>query len=163
VIVSDHGEFLGEHDLLDHGHYLWEPNNLVPMMVFSTERSFELPEPVSALRAYDLARGDFDAPTRPITAFAYPGQRWYRASGGRVGGSSSVALWSGDAKLVWRDGKASLYDLSADPDEQHPRDASDHPLLPELLENVRRYLAPSKNAPSSPEMIEMLRSIGYVE
>ncbi len=163
VITSDHGEFLGEHGLLDHGHYLWEENVRVPLVVVDADRSVELPEPVSAMYAYDLVLGEYGRPPPPVVSFGYPSEQWYRRSDGHVGGTSSVAMWSGDSKLLWQDGKTSLFDLRADPDEKSPRDPSGHPLLPGLREQVKRYLAPTENAPVDPEMIEVLRSMGYME
>lgn len=68
VITSDHGEYLGEHGLLGHGHYLHDENQVVPLLV----QPGTLPDgPVSALATYDLVRGQPVSP-RPVRAAAWP-------------------------------------------------------------------------------------------
>lgn len=164
IVTSDHGEFLGEHGLLDHGHYVYEPNNRVPFVYWETGRRLDLPTPMSAISAFDLALGDASRlATTPVVASAYPGRRWIERSKGAVGGSSSVAIWAGHTKLMWMDGRTSKYDLHADPLERSPASADGDPLLPSLEAHVKRFSAPVAASPMSPEMLERLRSLGYVK
>ncbi len=163
VVVSDHGEFLGERGLLDHGMYLWESNNRVPMLVWESDREHGFPTPFPTEELFHVVQGlPVEAPEH-ARAFAYPSERWQRRSGGRVGQHASVGLWQGDDKLLWTDGDVVRYDLSADPDEQAPLPAEDHPALPSLLEQVERYQQAAPAPPPSREVIEQLRAAGYLD
>jgi hypothetical protein len=165
VIVSDHGEFLGEHGLARHGRYVWEPNQRVPLLVLDTQREIELPSPVSALHVFSLVRdGALPDQPSPPHAVAYPDALWLARSGGRVGGSTSAAVWAGSEKLVWSDGQAVRYDLAADPEEANPLPVEKHPLALQLSAFVERVRTSSDRiATPSPELIETLRAVGYVE
>lgn len=164
VVTSDHGEFLGEHGLLDHGHYLYEPNNRVPFLYRETGRQVTLPDPMSGLNAFDLVLGDDSRlSSTPVLAFAAPGPRWIHRSGGRVGKSNCVALWTHDRKLLWMDGKVSKYDLRTDPGELSPLSADGDPLLPVIEDAAKRFAARTSTAPMSKEMLDRLRSVGYVQ
>ncbi len=74
VVTSDHGEHLGEHQLLGHGHYLNDENQIVPLLVkdhVATEQPV-LPEGfISATLAHDLVRG-LPLEDRPVRAAAWP-------------------------------------------------------------------------------------------
>jgi hypothetical protein len=165
VVVSDHGEFLGEHGLARHGRYVWEPNQRVPLLVLDTEREVELPSPVSALHVFTLVRnGGLPDPLSPPLGVAFPDGLWLSRSGGVVGGSTSAALWSGSEKLVWIDGKAVRYDLAEDPEEANPLPLGAHPLAPDLLAYVRSVRASQqRDAALSPELHQALRAMGYLE
>jgi hypothetical protein len=165
VIVSDHGEFLGEHGLTRHGRYVWEGNQRVPLLVFDTERQIALPSPVSAMHVFSLVR-DGVLPEMPARAHAvaYPDGLWLERSGGLVGGSTSAALWNGSEKLVWSDGRTARYDLERDQGELNPLILGDHPLASELTALADRVLASRRRATDgSRELDEVLRALGYVE
>ena len=118
VITSDHGEFLGEHQLLDHGHYVFDENQRVPLWTNAVD---ELPSPVSAMEAYWLLLGDWAAractpwpgPT-PADALAPTGGRSATAaprcgpppasrcgSTGRTTGGTTWSRWSAAASRSW--------------------------------------------------------------
>ncbi len=165
VIVSDHGEFLGEHGLARHGRYLWQPNNRVPLMVLDTEREVELPSSLSALHAFSLVR-DGALPTELVRphAVAFPDDFWLARSGGRVGGSLSAALWNGPDKLLWIDGETFRYDLENDSEELNPVSADGTPLAAELEALVARVRAVARrDGEFDAEMVEALRAVGYVQ
>jgi arylsulfatase A-like enzyme len=69
---------------------------------------------------------------------------WTRREGGGFGGKTIEALRKGDWKLVWNDpfGKAELYNLADDPQEQHnliaerPKIAND--LRTALMKHIQR-------------------------
>lgn len=165
VVTADHGEFLGEHGLARHGRYLWEPNNRVPLLVIGPE-PVALDAPVSAMEVFDLlfegARPD--EPLLPA-ATAVPDTLWLKRSGGRVGGSTSAALWTPDAKLLWRDGEFLRYDLAADPAERHPAplpdEAPGRAHLAALVERLRQQI--DREAGEAPgELLERLKALGYI-
>ena len=56
VITSDHGEMLGEHQLLDHGHYVWQNNVAVPLIYKNVGPTEPLPSPIDAIYAHHLAK-----------------------------------------------------------------------------------------------------------
>jgi hypothetical protein len=166
AIVSDHGEFLGEHQLLRHGRYLWEPNNTVPLLLWASPGAGALPtlppRPSARLVHDWLLDGELDA-APPARAAAYPDRLWQERSGGLVGGSTSAAWWEGATKWVWQDGTVSRYDLDVDPGELRPRPAD---IVPDgfsaWVEAVRASGRRRVEA-TDPELIEALRAAGYVE
>ena len=95
TITSDHGEHVGEHNLLGHGHYLNEENQRVPLI--STR---PLPDgPISATVVYDLALGN-EPQERPVRAVSYPHKTrkaWFKEQG--LFGQTRVRSWS--PELDW--------------------------------------------------------------
>lgn len=169
IVVSDHGEFLGEHQLARHGRYLWEPNQRVPLLYWerdatgATTAGPDLDAPMSALEAYDLAlHGRRARPHRPVEAVAFPDATWQRISEGRVGKETSAALWHGDEKIVWVDGDITAYDLAEEPGEEIGDEAGASGALEELVERTLR--ARDRHVEDAdPALIEALRAAGYVE
>ena len=144
VVTADHGEFLGEHGLLDHGHYLEDENQRVLLLV-DGEGVEALPEgPVSATQAFHLARDGALAPDGvPVEATTYPHRQREVWSGGAAYGQSSVARWSDTGRELWTDGQAAP------------------PALSGLVERAQR--SGSRGGGASAEVLEMLRAAGYVE
>jgi hypothetical protein len=166
VVVSDHGEFLGEHGLLRHGRYLWEGNNRVFLLVHDTEGPVsELPEPVSAMEAHTLVRDGVRPAELPVLAAAWPDRTWLEESGGAVGGSTSVALWTAEDKVTWQDGAWTRRWPARDPAElQAEPVGEDDPVIGVLGPVVSRVQASADRAlETDPALIEALRSAGYVE
>jgi len=167
VVTSDHGEFLGEHQLARHGRYLWEPNVRVPLIV----RGFPgaaFPEPVSALVVHDLLKsGKLPEPMPPIIAAAFPDRFWFERSGGAVGGSTSVALWFSETKLLWQDGHAFRLSLEDDPEEMHPLPLAGEIFeksgLAELASRAGRGAQAAQELDLEPDLERALRAGGYVE
>ncbi len=167
IVTSDHGEFLGEHDLLSHGIFVYEPDTRVPLVFVSSSpsSSFKTSRPMAALASYDLALdGALRDIPRPVRAAGYPDGLLSKLFGDRLT-ATTAAHWNGDEKLFYINGKYSIFDLKADPDELDPRPMPDnHPLrkrfegfVEQILQTSRRKTEPSK------EMIEALRALGYVE
>ena len=169
VVVSDHGEFHGEHGLLRHGRYLWEPNNRVFLMVHelgSPDDAPPLPEPVSAMEAHALVRtGARPLVPLPALAAAWPDRTWLEQSGGVVGGSTSVGRWQGDEKVVWQDGVWTRYSPRLDPAELHGEPVPEpDPVRAELQPVVDAVQASAaRSLETDPALIEALRAAGYVE
>ncbi len=171
VVVSDHGEFLGEHGLVDHGRYLWEPNQRVFLLHAwrgpgrPDDELRSLPRGLSALSAWHLTRnGRLPAAQGPVTAATWPDAYWQELSGGRLGTSMSAAVWSGDEKLVWQDGVSMVYDLAADPAEARPTPLpADHPLGAALEALVARVKADAAGPVAlDPELVRQLQAAGYM-
>jgi len=188
IVTSDHGEEFREHDRLQHGHALYEESVRVPLIVLAPGigdgRVVE--QPVSLLdlapTILDLARlpsephfegrslrplleADGD-PERAavVLELAAKGD----ASDSRVHG---LGLIRGSAKLlVDTSGRASIYDLAADPGEKRPLDPRSSETGVELLatlERVRSAMAQRASEPTagpgrSEEEMERLRELGYL-
>lgn len=166
VLTSDHGELLGEHDYVGHtGTKLYEPVTRVPLLVMGAD--VELPPsgtPMSALHAYDLVLEGRLGADRPARTAAFPNPKWPEWFGLEPT-TPAGALRVGRHKLLRVDGETSVYDLGADPGEQRPLDAADHPAREALEDFVERVVeAHERDAPtSSDEAQEQLRALGYVE
>jgi hypothetical protein len=160
VVTSDHGEFVGEHGLLQHGVHPWEQNQRVPLLYLDSRgrRPLEgLYGPVSAIQAHHLVLHGRLAEV-PVVASSQPKEHWRRLSGGRVVPARAAVTWRGGEKLAWVDGRTARYDLVADPMEASPLPADD---LPEL-EWIATW--PERGpAEVDEELASMLRSLGYTE
>ncbi len=165
VVTSDHGELLGEHGLLGHGHYLWEEVTRVPLLVLDSAGAPALPADLNALDAFSLVR-DGALPGRPAPplSVALPEGSWVKWSGGRFGAETSLAAWDGDDKLLWTDGEWARYDLAADPGEAAPAPGEAHPLRG-LLEPAIEATEESAARPfeGGEGLSEALKAMGYVE
>jgi hypothetical protein len=152
VIVSDHGEFLGEHRLLRHGRYLYEENARVPLVVLDSSGAPELPSPVAGLEAYDLALNGVLG-HRPVRAAAFPDKVWMEQSAGLAGASTSAAIWTAEGKQLWMDGSLR--------DEGDPLDASPTLEMQVLVDHVTA--SRDRDQAMSPELEAALRAAGYLE
>ncbi|MEC8422950.1 MAG: sulfatase-like hydrolase/transferase, partial [Myxococcota bacterium] len=145
VVTSDHGEFMGEHGLLDHGHYLEDENQRVLLLV-GGDGAPELPDRVlSATEAFHLVRdGELAPGGMPVEAVTYPHRQREAWTGGVAYGRTAAARWTRGRRLLWED--------------DHPR------IPPELAELVGRVeRSGSRNGGTSEGVLEMLRAAGYVE
>ncbi|MDH3653054.1 MAG: sulfatase-like hydrolase/transferase [Myxococcales bacterium] len=168
VITSDHGEYLGEHRLVEHGRpYFYEPVTRVPLLFFSTEGKVELPDDVPSIVVHSLARDGVlpePLPTRLASVFrkgSEPSSLDVPCS------SSSAALWLGESKLVANQGEVVRYDLRPDPSEKQPLPADDQPAAAKLLEYCRAldraYASrPVPDAELSEELSAQLKALGYL-
>lgn len=173
VVTSDHGEMLGEHMLLDHGHYVWESDVRVPLLVRGVEEPPDLSQPISALHAFHLLRdGHLPDVLTPPSSVAWPHMRRCYHTRGKAFCSTSAALWDGDDKLVWMHELSALeptlmrFDLSVDPDETSPLPlTADHPRYDELIALSKATIADSGSDQEEIDksVIEALRAAGYLE
>ena len=166
VITSDHGEYLGEHDLLSHGIFVYEEDTRVPFLYRNSESDtpLTLDGPVSALEAYDLAlTGRLPNKPRPVRAAGYPDGLLSKLFGDRLV-ATTAAHWNGKEKLFYLNGEYSLFDLAEDPDEASPEPLpEDHPLRHSFEKFVRQVIETGKRSVEpTPEMIEALKKLGYV-
>ncbi len=200
VVLADHGELLGEHGEFGHGLSIFQPTMHVPLLVRlpGVVKSARVAAPVStaAVFATVLEALSIDAKAPGVVPSLLPVLK------GRPGGTpvlserfagdsgkgrehplldNSVRLRayrSGPLKLVETSaGKAFLYDLSADPDEDHDLAAE----RPEEVARLRRELdtwcaamgipglgaagagAGDAAATMDPAARERLKALGYVE
>jgi hypothetical protein len=168
VITSDHGEYLGEHRLVEHGRpFFYEPVTRVPLLYFSTEGEVEIPDDVPSIAVHSLARdGVLPEPLPDRLASVF--RKGSEASSPDVPcSSSSAALWLGESKLVANQGEVLRFDLRADPGENQPLPAGDHPAAAELLEYCRALdrahaSRPVPDAELSDELSEQLKALGYL-
>ena len=145
VVSSDHGELLGEHNLIDHGHYLFDENQRVPLLVWDGGRGPSMPEPVSALHAFELARdGAFPAELGAVEAVAWPHVERAAWSGGRAYDVTSAALWTEDGQTLWMDHQG------------------DPPAALAALVAAARA-SEARAVEVDPAVMEMLQAAGYVE
>jgi len=166
VVTSDHGELLGEHELLGHGTFVYEAIARVPLLYRASEGSVRIDAatPLAALAAYDLASGGaLPVKPRPVRAAGFPDGLLTELFGGRFS-SENAAIWSGREKFVASGDELGLVDLAADPGEaspsplpaDHPRRAALEGFVAQMRKTAARAAAPSQ------EMIEALRALGYV-
>ncbi|MCB9795569.1 MAG: sulfatase-like hydrolase/transferase [Alphaproteobacteria bacterium] len=165
IITSDHGEFLGEHGLLDHGRYTWQEDVQVPLLMMGPGTPEALPEPLSTVDVFTLTlRGQLDSPS-PVRVAAWPDGSWLRHLDGELGGHTTAALRVGSEKWVWTDGEVQRFDLASDPGELHPLEVpEDHPQRAALLVWAERVKADAMRAQAmDPALLEALRAAGYME
>ncbi len=165
VITSDHGEFLGEHQLLRHGCYTWEPVTKVPFLFFDSklEEQITLPEPFSAVNAFHLVL-DGKLPDTPVPVQSYSKKRDKDV---KVG-SDMAALWlPGREKLVWQRDDYFLFDLNQDPGEDgRVTLPSEHPgraRIEAMAKAHSDHLANIRSKDVDEDRKAELEALGYVE
>jgi arylsulfatase A-like enzyme len=190
LITSDHGEYFGEHQLIEHNKDLYEPALAIPFLLKDAgqREGRVVTEPVSlvhvpwllAQRTDALSEDDFpyswpDAVllaenhyTRLNTLAGPAGHRFQR---------SRLALYDGEHKYIHStDGAFELFDLARDPGEQRNL-IHEQPGVGKRLANRLRdalsarihdldtfdegQLSPEE-MDLSPELMEQLRSLGYL-
>lgn len=165
AIVSDHGEYVGERDLLRHGSGTYEPVTRVPLVWIDSMATapLTLPEPVSAAVVHGLLRdGALPDPLPPPVAVSTGIPNSVKPSW------DSVSAWGpSTSKLMWLEGKTYHFDLDADPEERlATRPPEDHPRA-ELLRTRVEALQAGKEAVATravtPEVQQALEALGYVE
>ncbi|MFZ5477600.1 MAG: sulfatase-like hydrolase/transferase [Myxococcota bacterium] len=165
VVVSDHGEFLGEKGLLDHGHYVWEPDARVPLLVAEIGTDAEpppLPSPVNALHAFHLVRdGELPDTLAPVASAAWPHVKRCADLEGAAFCATSAAWWEGATKWVWSDGVVTAYDLATDPGEDHPIEAPPPPNFDAFVKDVVAQSGAEDTL--DPKVKEALEAAGYLE
>lgn len=162
VITSDHGEMLGEHGLLEHSSYLYDPVVQVPMVVFDTTRPPPaLPERMSAIEAYHLVR-DGELAGREVLASAHASEVRIAQSAGRLQEPDSAARWVAGQKELWMNRQTQQFDLTVDPGEMAPTVVDPSPQLVRFIELIEAP-APEDPTGSDPELERMLQAVGYLD
>jgi arylsulfatase A-like enzyme len=184
AVTSDHGEYLGEHGLVEHTYLLYTQVLAVPLVLRAPglPEGLRVPTPVSLQDLHDtllelalgepgpaslvpLARGE--ARDRgPIRAVAYPRTRR---------GDAKVLQFGyryqreGDQALVLRsDGRRELYDLASDPGMERDLAEARPERAAELAARAAAGFQELRGEPGAPVQIppesrERLRALGYTD
>jgi arylsulfatase A-like enzyme len=192
VVVSDHGENLGEHGLYGHNTSLAQALLRVPLVVWGHKvdvGSGRIDDPVSLRHLPEwltgLADGDGTPPQggEAVVSEYESSSRWIPPDVRRaiaddevsvppLARHAGVAIRDGRWKYVTlEDGSEALFDLGQDPDEEH--DVA--PLRPDSVRRfrplreaweLRRRVQPSYDGTGEKaegEIAEHLRELGYIE
>jgi arylsulfatase A-like enzyme len=188
VITSDHGEYFGEHALVEHSKDVYQEVLFVPLIVKAPRQargrveervvsSVDVPRLI--LEGFTAARRERLVPlfpyvpgNHPVVAEAYFTRskdlfdpRWgFRFARVRT------ALFEWPIKLIASsDGRHELYDLAADPREAASLFATRGDVAGRLTGRLQAFLAsrprasgPDDARPQSDEDLEELRALGYV-
>mgnify|MGYP002777276563 CR=1 FL=1 len=186
VVTADHGEYFGEHDLVEHSKDVYEQALRIPLIVKRPVqregRVVEAPMSLADVPALVLREAAPEVAQRRAADFPgtsgllghvaqarYARRRDLEAEWGPRFQRERDALYVERFKLIHSsDGKHELYDLSADPGEQtnlFPREQARVTALVRWMERLR--LAGEgggvlPRAPSSAELAE-LAALGYVD
>jgi hypothetical protein len=161
VVTADHGEMLGEHGALEHGPYLYEGTQRVPILVVGGESPIPRDGPLSAMVVHSLVRtGRLPSPLPAPLAVAPVHEPFRRWSGGRFGGAVQVARWEDADKTIAVERAGVRYDLAADPGEVAPRPLD---TLPADVDAVATRMAEPPAAPAEPKLTAALKALGYLE
>ncbi len=181
VILSDHGEYLGEHSLLEHSKDVYEQALQVPLLVSGPDiapgqddRPVQLADvahwivdwtgvqPLPGERSSsDLLVSELYGSRLRDLGNAHYGERFNRVR---------RAFRRGDRKLILgSDGSMEAYDLAQDPQELH--DLSDQDWAQQLAEEAREWIRlheegtrpEPRQAEMDREVEERLRGLGYLE
>ena len=169
IITSDHGELLGDHGLLDHGHYAYQANVEVPLVIANLGgppdmewEEVDLPERVSAVVVHDLLlTGRLPSPLPPVHLIAWPHARRCANLDGQAFCNLQAAIWEGDQKLIWDEGEVKSYDLSQDPQELRGSAAATTDELSALAKSGKRDERDDSKTDGT--VTEMLKAAGYLE
>jgi len=161
VVTSDHGELLGEHDVVGHGTHVWEPLTHVPYFAGpKANLPRELPTDCVSLATLP------DLVTRSLGIE----HRWpvdLEAPGPMVSQREGQIAYTEDCrhKAVFRKQIWSVFDLVADPAEEQPL-ATDQG-LPAAYQawaaQVPEGTTSMEGVSLHPDTVEQLRVLGYVE
>jgi len=183
VVTSDHGEALGDHELVNHGVSLFQDQVHVPLLIEAPglpARVDTTPlSQIDLLRTIlDLAGVGADPETHgqdvagdgtdrsPVVVEAFP-ESWIGQLDAERG-LRERAWIAGRLKLLRReDGAVRLFDVIADPAEQHDLSAQD-PDAAALVRALAAWVAATPQAEGdAPEVdrrtLDAMRSLGYVE
>ena len=177
VVTSDHGEEFLEHGRLGHARTLYQEVVAVPLLVrIPGWEPGVVEEPVALLDVFPTLLDALGLPPEPgVEGVLLPRPGEARASDGRIlfsatdrRGRKRAAL-DGRFKLIRHlTGELELYDLRADPGEQHDIAAAGVPELERLeaaLVDFERRMRSARRAERrlelSPEDEEALEELGY--
>lgn len=167
VLVSDHGEGLGEHGELLHGNLLYQSTVHVPLVIVGPGvRPGVSDQPVSIRRVYhtilDWAGLESTHSLRRESAEVVLGEAMKPFL--NYGWQPQVMAVDGVHKSILA-GRVEMYNVAADPGET--RDIANEPGRPEEPVALRDYAPPSPAAARAPEALDAearrrLASLGYV-
>jgi arylsulfatase A-like enzyme len=188
VLTSDHGEYFGEHGLIEHGKDVYQGGLWIPLIVkYPNQSKGEIVE--GEVSSADIPRLMFsrfpreiaerylpqfsDQPNERIVIsenyYVFPAF-WKLARQDRFNRQRTV-IYDWPYKLIQSsDGKHELYDLESDPDEMENLFARQSNVADEMRDRFDRFksgreemLEPGEEAIApTPEQIEELKALGYL-
>lgn len=184
VVTSDHGEFLGEHGLLEHDNELYEEALRVPLLVKLKKQTLaarldsriglaDVPALIERALGAAAAPGTLaepaGSPEPAVLAEYWTPPRTRRLNPARFRARVLRAIGLGSYKLIERDdGDDALYDLAQDPQEQRNLLETDPVRAREIRARALAGLPPLASASSTrkppeadAETRERLRALGY--
>lgn len=186
AVTSDHGEYLGEHGLWEHGKTVYTEVIDVPLVIAAPGRLPAGKRVTTPVQMHDLHDTVLDlagiAPEAPgslvpiiagaprpgpILAKAWTSRPWKEALGGIFAEDWWLYREGNDALIESSGGTRQLFDLGSDP--QMTRDlAAVFPdkalaLSAKAATAFTERDAPAETVPMSDDVIEELRALGYVE
>lgn len=187
IITSDHGQALGEHDVVGHGFLLWQSVLRVPLIIRDPAQG----------RPHRIATrvGLVDLVPTLLDRLGLPGQEGLdgRSLAGAMAGerlpdalyfseareladnrrssaddAAAIAVFSGRLKAIWRPSGMMVFDLERDPGElggaHSPVPAAERAALEAAVATYReraRYAGPPTDL--TEEAVRELRALGYVQ
>lgn len=179
VLLSDHGESLGDHGETSHGYFVYQSTLWVPLLIHWPADSQNHPAIVNdpgslidvaptildllhidrpaAFRGTSLLKQIADRPVYSESMYTHDAFRWSALRSIRVRGFQYI-----DAP------RAELYSLKADPHEQRNTVQSNPLQARELRSRLRTLLAANSTRPAivtpdpSPAAVSSLGSLGYI-
>jgi arylsulfatase A-like enzyme len=177
IITADHGEELYDHKGYAHGHALWDEVIHVPFIVKFPRGK----KPAGLSQEIHAVTQSIDVLPSLLSFYGRPAPEDLPGTDiflGQPRGSSLAEIRGGWAliqeryKLILTDGSSFLSDLQEDPEEQMNL-ALQNPHQLEAMRNavvalqqwvaIRPRAAPVKEHEPSPEAIEALKSLGYLQ
>lgn len=172
VLVGDHGEGLGDHGELEHGMFVYDATQRVPMIISGPGVPIETVNELTSLidvMPTILSLTNITVPDT-VTGLPRPGspekpvhmEAFYLEE--RFGLAPHIGVIEGDHKFI-NVPEAEVYDLSADPSESENIAASDANLVSELSETLQGFgfPAPGDREALPSDMAQELMALGYVE
>ncbi|MEW5806025.1 MAG: sulfatase-like hydrolase/transferase [Acidobacteriota bacterium] len=182
VVLSDHGEMFGEHNLLDHTNSLYEEVLRIPLIVkypFSKKTGIlhsrvgivdVMPEILSVLGKEiprDLDGAPFETGNRNPLAELYINRYYFREFGERFGSILRAKYDQHFKLIISSSGRHELYQLIEDPLESKNLVYEYPDVKDRLLQQVEHYLMDKKPVMShewvDQETRDKLRSLGYLD
>ena len=188
VVTSDHGEFLGEHELLEHQIGLYQPVTRVPLIFKPAQGTAIPPASGRIVQTVDILPTIMDSlgmdipdfiqgssllkdEVHPIISQHYADLHisdWY---GGRFRADQIALILNMKKLILSSDGTSELFDLAVDPEEEinlanTDRETRDQmsEALATWLTTVDRKARPDDEVPNlDAATIRRLRSLGYVQ
>jgi len=184
VVVSDHGEGLGQHGEKTHGVFLYDETIHVPLLVKLPQGKLAGERVQAAVSQVDLAPTILELARLPVPS-AMQGQLLVRLLGAksptdrpsyaetqyskRAFGWSPLASWRAGNYLYVKAPQQELYDLSADPGAKQnlaeKNKSTATRFAAQLEEFLRRTAGSGQETQQSnldPKLVEQLTALGYV-